>query len=58
MGSNEGIELQHRGKTADASVQASDSSSGGQPSHIADNTESSKVHPRQLDVSGAIDLLQ
>jgi hypothetical protein len=48
--SSEGIELQHRGKPANVSYEASDSSPEDHPSRTANNTESSKVHTRQLDV--------
>jgi hypothetical protein len=49
--SSEGIELQHRGKPANVSYEASDSSPEDQSGRTGNNTESSKVHTRQLDVS-------
>lgn len=52
--SSEGIELQHRGKPASVSYEAYDSSPEDQSGRTANNTESSKVHTRQLDVSGSI----
>lgn len=52
--SSEGIELQHRGKPASVSYEAYDSSPEDQSGRTANNTESSKVHTRQLDVSGLI----
>ena len=48
---SEGIELQHRGKPANVSYEAYDDSPEGQPGRIANNTESYKVHTRQLDMS-------
>ena len=50
---SEGVELQHRGKPADVSYQTYDGSSEGQLSGTANDTESSKVHTRQLDVCEA-----
>jgi hypothetical protein len=51
--SSEGIELQHRSKPANVSYEASDSSPEDQSGRTANNTEPSKVHTRQLDVSGS-----
>jgi len=57
MNSDAGSELQHRGKAADVSLQASDGNQEGQPSHSANDIESSRVHQRQLDVNCSIYLL-
>jgi hypothetical protein len=50
MNDDQGVELQHCGKSAEVSFQGREGSSEDEPG-IANNTESSKVHPRQLDVS-------
>ena len=55
--SSEGIELQHRGKPANVSYEAYDDSPEDQPSRLPNNTESSKVHIRQLDVSEPLSLI-
>jgi hypothetical protein len=54
--SSEGIELQHRGKPANVSYEAYDDSPEDRPGRIPNNTESSKVHTRQLDVSEPLNL--
>ena len=52
--SSEGIELQHRGKPANVSYEAYDDSPENHPGRTANDTESSKVHTRQLDVRKAL----
>ena len=55
--SSGGIELQHRGKPANVSYEAYDDSPEDRPGRIPNNTESSKVHTRQLDVSEPFGLI-
>jgi hypothetical protein len=55
--SSEGIELQHRGKPANVSYEVYDDSPEDQPGRIPNNTESPKVHTRQLDVSAPLSLI-
>jgi hypothetical protein len=50
MNSDQGIELQHRGKSAEVSFQGREGSSEDEPG-VVNDTETSKGHPRQLDVS-------
>jgi hypothetical protein len=55
--SSEGIELQHRGKPANVSYEASESSPEDQSGRTGNNPESSKVHIRQLDVNEPFSLI-
>lgn len=54
MKPDEGIELQHRGKPAEASVKGCDGISEEEPSDPSKSTNSPKTATRHLDVSNPI----